>query len=69
MEQAKIGQFLQPKCEGFLGIVEGLGVQLQREFEFATPVGAGGAKGLQVGRYGGWSVASTSRAQRWGEKK
>jgi len=53
MEQAQIGQFLPPKCEGFLVIVGGLGIELQGEFEFATPMGAGGEEGLQVGRYGG----------------
>jgi hypothetical protein len=34
-----------------LGIVGGLGIELQGEFEFATPMGAGGAESLQVGRY------------------
>jgi hypothetical protein len=52
VEESESGHFLEPEFIGFVGIFEGLGVELEREFEFATPVAAGGLKGLQVWRYG-----------------
>ena len=52
MEESESGHFLKPKFIGFVGIFEGLSIELERKFEFATPVAAGGLKGLQVGRYG-----------------
>ena len=52
VEESESGHFLEPEFIGFVGIFEGLGVELEREFEFATPVAAGGLNGLQVGRYG-----------------
>ena len=52
MEESESGHFLEPEFIGFVGIFEGLGIELKRKFEFATPVAAGGLKGLQVGCYG-----------------
>ncbi len=52
VEEAESGHFLEPEFIGFVGIFEGFGIELERKFEFATPVVAGGLKGLQVGCYG-----------------
>lgn len=52
VEKSESGHFLEPEFIGFVGIFEGLGVELKREFEFTTPVVACGLKGLQVGQYG-----------------
>jgi len=53
----------------FLGIVECERIELQGEFEFATPVGAGGAEGLLVGRYGGLVGSIDEQGPAMGRKK
>ena len=52
VKESESGHFLEPEFIGFVGIFEGLWVELEWEFEFSTPVVTGGLKGLQVGQYG-----------------
>ena len=52
VEESESGHFLEPEFIGFVGVFEGLGVELERKFKFTTPVDACGLNGLQVGCYG-----------------